>query len=266
MSVQSFAMGDEAPSAQAIRQQLDKLCASGSLKLSERNRRFLAFVVNEALEGRGERIKAYTIGVDVFGRGSDFDPATDPIVRIEATRIRTALALYYDGPGASDPVHIMIPPGSYAPIFRISKAAPLPVAAPVPIASFASCTGPPHPSFFIAHRSDPADRCAASRGELLVCAVVRRLTASGCDVYMTSASSDGILKQLMDASRSAYAVEIAVHTLAGAKRYDWRLTDLWSRRVGWSEASDHADAGHPSAETIDGLACQIVDRVLCVAR
>ena len=100
-----------------VRQAVSKLLADGEFRASKRNRRFLDFVVEETLEGRGDRIKAYTIAVDVFGRSTDFDPSTDPIVRIEAARLRTALRDYYDGPGATADLRIVLPLGRYLPEF-----------------------------------------------------------------------------------------------------------------------------------------------------
>jgi tetratricopeptide (TPR) repeat protein len=63
-------------------------------------------------------LKGYTIGVEVLRRDASFNPQLDPIVRVEATRLRRAIDRYYSGPGASDPIQIDLPRGGYAP--RIS--------------------------------------------------------------------------------------------------------------------------------------------------
>ena len=68
--------------------------------------------------GDGKKLKAYTIAVEALGRGTDFDPQTDPIVRVEAVRLRQALARYYSGTGRDDPLVIEVPRGSYVPAFR----------------------------------------------------------------------------------------------------------------------------------------------------
>ena len=60
---------------------------------------FLRFVVEAVLHGKADRIKAYTIGVEVLRRDTKFDPQLDPIVRVEATRLRRAIERYYAGPG-----------------------------------------------------------------------------------------------------------------------------------------------------------------------
>ena len=74
---------------------------------------FLRFVVETTLAGRGDRLKGYTIGVEALGRREDFDPQIDPIVRVEAGRLRAALARYYAGPGRNEPVVIELPRGAY---------------------------------------------------------------------------------------------------------------------------------------------------------
>ncbi len=71
----------------------------------------------ETLAGRGNRIKAYTVAVEVFGRDSTFDPQNDPIVRIAASHLRRSLERYYLTAGKSDPMIIEIPKGGYVPSF-----------------------------------------------------------------------------------------------------------------------------------------------------
>jgi adenylate cyclase len=111
------------PSHDAIRAQMDTMLAHGEFNASARNRRFLSYVVEETLQGRGARIKAYTIALAVFERGDDFDPLTDPIVRIEASRLRRAIEHYYLTVGKHDQVRIDMPKGSYVPTFSIAVAA-----------------------------------------------------------------------------------------------------------------------------------------------
>jgi adenylate cyclase len=105
------------PSAADVRAQLERLVASPDFDVPARARRFLSYVVEETLAGRGDRIKAYSVGMEVFGRDKNFDAQSDPAVRIEAGRIRRALAHYYLVAGLSDPVIIDIPKGAYVPHF-----------------------------------------------------------------------------------------------------------------------------------------------------
>ena len=75
-------------------------------------------MVDETLEGRGSRLKEARIGLDVFGRKADsYDPAIDPIVRVQMGRLRSKLRSYYAGQGAGELVRIDVPIGSYVPTF-----------------------------------------------------------------------------------------------------------------------------------------------------
>jgi adenylate cyclase len=105
------------PSAAEVRAHLDALLHHEAMAISDRNRRFLAYIVEETLAGRGDRIKAYNVALTAFDRTDDFDPQTDPIVRIEASRLRRALEHYYLTAGKTDPLRIEIPKGSYVATF-----------------------------------------------------------------------------------------------------------------------------------------------------
>lgn len=97
--------------------QLARIRQSADFDATEREHRFLQYVVEETLAGRGGRIKAYTVAVEVFGRDSTFDPQNDPIVRIAASHLRRSLERYYLTAGKSDPIVISIPKGGYVPTF-----------------------------------------------------------------------------------------------------------------------------------------------------
>lgn len=105
------------PSSSDILEQLELILASPEFKVSDRIRRFLSYVTNETLAGRAERIKAYSIATEVLGRDSHFDLQNDPVVRIEAGRLRRAMERYYFVAGQSDRVLIEIPKGTYVPHF-----------------------------------------------------------------------------------------------------------------------------------------------------
>lgn len=111
--------------AEAVLDQLDRILASNEFEASERNRNFLRFVVTETLAGRQDRLKAYTVATAVMERPDDFDPQSDPVVRIEAGKLRRALERYYLGAGRDDPIFINIPKGSYAPTLE-ARHRPLP--------------------------------------------------------------------------------------------------------------------------------------------
>jgi len=79
---------------------------------------FLTFVCSKYFEGHASQIKEYTIAVDAFGRPPDFQQKEDPIVRVEANRLRKRLKQYYETEGRSHAVQISIPPGQYSPSFE----------------------------------------------------------------------------------------------------------------------------------------------------
>ncbi|RFC00355.1 hypothetical protein B5K08_00300 [Rhizobium leguminosarum bv. trifolii] len=114
------AEGDDSQARQdleSVRAQLDRMLASPEFLAPERGRHFLQYIVEETLEGRGEQLKAFTIAQAVFGRDDSFDAQNDPVVRIEAGRIRRALERYYLICGSGDPIRITIPKGGYIPHF-----------------------------------------------------------------------------------------------------------------------------------------------------
>ncbi|MCL7986308.1 MAG: hypothetical protein M8872_13735, partial [marine benthic group bacterium] len=100
-----------------IRAQLARILAHPEFEATERLRRFLVYIVEESLAGGAAGIKGRVIARRVFGRGEDFDPNRDPVVRIEAGRLRRRLQHYYLSAGGQDPVRIEIPKGRYVPRF-----------------------------------------------------------------------------------------------------------------------------------------------------
>ena len=102
---------DNKPSPEAKKSQLERILQSAEFRATDNQRQFLRFVVDETLEGRSSEIKGCTIAVDVYGRTERFDPQADPIVRLEAGRLRRSLKNYYQRAGRNDPVRIEIPKG-----------------------------------------------------------------------------------------------------------------------------------------------------------
>lgn len=102
-----------------VREELHRIIGCKAMK-SDRHKKFLTYIVEQALAGRGDHIKAYTIATQVFDRGDDFDAAADPIVRVEAGRLRRTLEHYYLTKGVDDAVRIGIPKGGYLPEFQIN--------------------------------------------------------------------------------------------------------------------------------------------------
>lgn len=108
------ASGDLAADARA---ELGRIVRSADFPATPRNRNFLVYVVEKELAGHQDEICPALLGVRVFGRGEDFDPNTDPIVRIEAGKLRRDLETYYLKEGRRNPLRISIPKGGYRPTF-----------------------------------------------------------------------------------------------------------------------------------------------------
>jgi TolB-like protein/Tfp pilus assembly protein PilF len=95
---------------------LERILKSATFLRSQRHRQFLQHVVRAMIDGRHEELKEIVIGIEVFGRPVDkYDPRRDPIVRVEAGRVRDKLARYYASEGLEDPFEIQIPIGGYLP-------------------------------------------------------------------------------------------------------------------------------------------------------
>lgn len=103
-----------------IFEELARIISSPDFQVSERNKRFLKFVVECSLQGR--RAKGYDVAVEVFGRPASFNATADPIVRIECGKLRKALEVYYLKSGRHNPLRITMPKGSYITVFERAPA------------------------------------------------------------------------------------------------------------------------------------------------
>ena len=130
--------------AERIREELSRVLTSHEFRSSKRSQDFLRYVVEHALAGDTDVLKERTIGIEVFGRPTSYDPSDDATVRVKAGEVRKRLGLYYSDQGAHDPIRIELPSGTYVPEFHASAAAaatavPLP---PAPAAAAVRHRGP----------------------------------------------------------------------------------------------------------------------------
>ena len=119
-----------------VGEQVRRILASPIFSTSARISKFLSYVVDTVQSGRGGELKEYAIGVEVFERGPDFDPRVDPIVRVQAAKLRSKLTEYYANAGAGDPIVIRVPKGAYVPEIEERKA---PQAAASPLQEQGRC-------------------------------------------------------------------------------------------------------------------------------
>ena len=102
------------PTAAEVSAALERVLRSRCFEHATRASDFLRFVVGKTLAGEGGELKGYTIAIHVFGRPADFDAKSDPLVRVEALRLRQRLTEYYAGEGAEERVRLELPRGGYA--------------------------------------------------------------------------------------------------------------------------------------------------------
>ena len=110
------------PPDAAIRAELERILASEVFSRSQQLRRFLAFIVEQRLAGQGHSLKESVLAHELYGKGTDFDGGADPVVRVDARRLRDKLREYYEG--RSEPVLISLPKGSYVPQFEANSVSP----------------------------------------------------------------------------------------------------------------------------------------------
>ena len=108
------------PAAPAVRETLERLLASETFGRSERARKLLRYLVEREQAGEADRLKGFSIAMDVFGKDGDFDPSTDAVVRVQAGRLRDLLQHYFANEGVAEPVRIAIPRGGYVPSYELN--------------------------------------------------------------------------------------------------------------------------------------------------
>jgi hypothetical protein len=118
-------------SSETVREALTRVLASAEFRTSKRSQEFLRYVVEHTLNGQSDLLKERTIGIEVFGRSTDYEPGEDATVRVKAGEVRKRLGLYYADQGVRDTVRIELPLGTYIPEFRVVEVSP-PVAEPLP--------------------------------------------------------------------------------------------------------------------------------------
>ena len=106
------------PNAEQVRAALKRILASNQFVHAESVSSLLKYIVEHALEGKSQSLKEYTLGVEVFHRGADFNSKEDTIVRVQARTLRSRLESYYQTDGREDPIRVIVPKGTYVPTFE----------------------------------------------------------------------------------------------------------------------------------------------------
>jgi TolB-like protein/Tfp pilus assembly protein PilF len=163
---------EPAVAEQQILTHLERIIASKFFKDSPRLREILSFIVRETLNGRGSRIKEYTISLDVYGTGASHDSSRQSSIRTAVGRLRAKLRSYYETEARDETVRIEIPRGEYTPVFTKQEC---------PHTASESCAVLPFRDF----RGGPASQLADSITDELI----QRLTyVSGLKVISRTSS------------------------------------------------------------------------------
>lgn len=221
-------MGPTIPAA-LIRDELDRVLASAAFARAERLKRFLHFVVEQTLDGHQHEIKESTIALEVCGRDPSFDAKIDPIVRVDATRLRARLQEYYASEGRSAAMRIDVPKGSYVPLFADvpAPAAGAPAARAVSIAvlPFVNIgSGGDHDAF-----SDGLTEELIS--QLSRVAGLRVIARTSAFQYR---GRSGDLRRIAADLNVAHIVEGSVRSTGSHIRVTAQLTDVESCTIRWS--------------------------------
>src|ERR1700678_2576635 len=107
------------PTEEQVREEMTRVLASHEFRSSKRSQDFLRFVVENTLRGSSDILKERTIGIEVFGRPTSYDPSDDATVRVKAGEVRKRLGIYYSSQGAANPLRIELPSGTYVPEFHV---------------------------------------------------------------------------------------------------------------------------------------------------
>jgi TolB-like protein len=229
-------------SAAAARDALDRVLASEEFAAAPRAKRLLRYLVEETLAGRGGDLKEYPIGLAVFDRDPSFDPAHNPVVRVETGRLRHRLERFYLKAGRGEPIVIALPRGGYEPVFRsredVQRVAPAPDAA-----------GAPPPAHFIGptvlvlpfeHAGDPSAQMFADGLTFEITSSLHRFRDLGVLGRSTALQHRGATDVLALARRlgADFVVEGAARRTARRVRVQAQVLDAGDGRVLWAARYD----------------------------
>ncbi len=252
----------------AIREQLDRILASPEFHATDKMRDFLRFVVEEKLAGRSHRLKGYTVAVEVFGRGEDFDGTNDPIVRIQAGRLRRALERYYLVAGVGDPILIDIPKGGYVPRFAARPAAAALPAAPPDAAATHTPTATAGLSVAVLpfdNQTGNPDQLALTVGltEEIVTELSRfqDVTVISCHVARQPPDGPSDPMELARAVGARFTLGGAVRRDAETVKVSARLTDTVDGHQVWADASSHPPEASRLIVTQEQIALGVVGSI-----
>src|SRR3954453_9041190 len=106
------------------REEVQRILHSPQFRRAAKLQRFLELVCDYHFQNRSAEINEFTIATQAFGKGPNFEPSEDSLVRVQAREIRRRLREYYQNEGKSSRLTLDIPIGHYAPVFTAIQEAP----------------------------------------------------------------------------------------------------------------------------------------------
>jgi TolB-like protein/tetratricopeptide (TPR) repeat protein len=187
-----------------VRAELEKIIVSPGFRNADRMARFLRFVVDRTQEGKLDDLKEYSIGLEVFDRGSSFDPRLDPVVRVEARRLRKKLEEYYEGEGAHARIRIQLPKGGYAVEFE----QPAPEKSSAPAAAGTNGTAATATPATSGAAASPASDARTAR--IAIAAILAMAAVAALSLYWTSRTASRRASSPAPATAQAAIRSVAV--------------------------------------------------------
>lgn len=268
MAMEVLALRYEQSMAESIRFQLRTILQSEEFSASNRLRNFLQFIVEETLAGREESLKAYTIATTVFGRKDDFDSLLDPVVRVEAGKLRQRLNSYYftrEGKH-EDKIRIDIPKGSYIPAFwevENNVSATVEPNDKKTDALTQKCSLAVLPFVNIGEAKE-IDYLLSGLAEELAAALTKFADLTVVSAWGMDLDSD-IFKSPDDVVGSRLSVRFIIHGSAqrvgDGIRIRINLTDAVSRKILWADRFESEYTVKDFFDIIDAIVSQVASRI-----
>ena len=208
---------------------MDQVRASGVLGRSARRDALLEHLLLSEVKGEGDRLKGYSIGLDVLGKGEDFDPSQDSIVRVEMGRLRDALLLFEASDHARNVIEVEIPRGTYRPVMRRRQ----------------EPTAPPTEATAAPPQAPPA---RPARGRWRIAALALTLAALGVGLWFAIRPDPAVQVGIsVDVTQGAQVLSQADAEIIG--QYILRLRAALARNEA-IRVIDHAANGRPPRYTV----------------
>ncbi len=228
--------------------QLERILASATFRPVDRLKRFLKFVVQETIAGRGDQLKEYVIGVHVFDKEQSFDPRADPIVRVQARRLRARVVRYYREEAHPDELVIDLPKGRYSPAFK-PAAAPSTPKRSITAALLNQNTVAVLPFADHSPAGDLGYFCSAIRQEVIhALAAIQTLRVLAWDPAEPGVAADP--RQAVQTARAAMVITGSVRRSGDKLRVTTHLVDGASGSYAWSETLDSTATDFAAQEAV----------------